>query len=118
MPIMRRDASAPAVQVPARKAVADDGVLKAMPNMRRAALALYQDTHPSTVPVGDLAHMLRYKDNNQAVDVVYRDRIKGRMSAIRAFCVFCIGGQPQRVKMCPRTECALWPFRMGSNGLR
>jgi len=117
MPIARRDMKAP-VQVPAP--LSSDGVLHGFSDreLRRAALSVYGDVRPEHVPLNDLARLMRHPDNTEPVDMIYRDRIKGRLSAIRAFCVFCIGGQPRRVKLCCRTECALWPFRMGSNSLR
>lgn len=35
------------------------------------------------------------------------------LSAIRAKCIDCCGGQPSEVRLCPATRCALHPFRMG-----
>ena len=38
-----------------------------------------------------------------------------RRSAIRAFCVECMGGAIQEVGRCQSTDCSLYPFRMGEN---
>ncbi|MFA7430616.1 MAG: hypothetical protein WCZ23_10710 [Rhodospirillaceae bacterium] len=35
--------------------------------------------------------------------------------AIRAKCLDCSAGQPLEVRLCPRTACELYPFRMGKN---
>lgn len=36
-----------------------------------------------------------------------------RGEAIKAFCVDCMGNQPQFVKDCTAPECALFPYRLG-----
>jgi hypothetical protein len=36
------------------------------------------------------------------------------MKAIRAKCLDC-NGNAYEVKLCPCTDCALWPFRLGKN---
>lgn len=35
------------------------------------------------------------------------------IQAMRAKCLDCSGGQPKEVRLCPVTNCALWPYRMG-----
>jgi len=45
----------------------------------------------------------------------YRARIKNPMTAIRAFCVECMGGYHFEVKNCTAKKCPLLPFRMGKN---
>lgn len=47
----------------------------------------------------------------------YRDRIKNPITAIRAFCVHCMGGHPNMVKDCTAPSCELFPLRMGVNTL-
>lgn len=37
------------------------------------------------------------------------------LKAIRAKCMDCGNDQYNEVKMCPVTDCALYPFRMGKN---
>lgn len=36
------------------------------------------------------------------------------MKAIRSKCLEC-NGTANEVKLCPCTDCALWPFRLGKN---
>lgn len=35
------------------------------------------------------------------------------VKAIRAKCLDCCGGQMAEVRLCPITDCALYPYRMG-----
>ena len=37
------------------------------------------------------------------------------LKAIRAKCLDCANDQPQEVRLCPCTSCALYPYRMGHN---
>jgi hypothetical protein len=37
------------------------------------------------------------------------------LRAIRLKCVDCSAGEVKRVRECPITSCALWPFRLGHN---
>jgi len=37
------------------------------------------------------------------------------LSAIKVFCVDCLGGQPKLVKGCTSKNCPLWPYRTGHN---
>lgn len=37
------------------------------------------------------------------------------LSAIKAFCVDCLGGQLRLVKGCTAESCPLWPYRTGHN---
>lgn len=37
------------------------------------------------------------------------------LSAIKAFCVDCLGGQPKLVKGCTSKNCPLYPYRTGHN---
>lgn len=119
MPILKRDKNAPAVQSTAPDYVPDkDAVLEAFPNPRRAAMILYDENTPvKKIPLDDIALLTRMPDNATNQDVVYRNRIKSRMTAIRAFCVLCVGG-PRAARMCPSVSCPLWPFRMGHNPFR
>ena len=45
----------------------------------------------------------------------YKDGIKNRKTAIRAFCIQCTNGQVQEVRLCPAVGCALHPFRLGDD---
>lgn len=37
------------------------------------------------------------------------------VKTIRAHCLMCMGGSKSGVKKCPSTQCALYPFRLGTN---
>ncbi len=37
------------------------------------------------------------------------------LSAIKEFCVDCLGGQPRLVKDCTAKNCPLYPYRTGHN---
>ena len=37
------------------------------------------------------------------------------LSAIKEFCVSCMGDQPRLVKDCTTKSCPLWPYRTGHN---
>lgn len=118
MPIARRKLDASSVQASARtrKFVPDkNAVLHGFSDPKRAASIIYDETPTKQIPLDDLVSLVRTPSNNCDVERAYRNRIKGRLSAIRAFCVICQGGQPKRVRMCDSTTCPLWPFRMGSN---
>lgn len=40
------------------------------------------------------------------------------LKAIRAKCIDCCCDSPVEVRLCPCTDCALYPFRFGSNPFR
>lgn len=37
------------------------------------------------------------------------------LSAIKVFCIDCLGGQPKLVKGCTSKNCPLYPYRTGHN---
>lgn len=37
------------------------------------------------------------------------------VKAIRAYCLYCMCGQANEVKLCPSSECSLYPYRLGKN---
>lgn len=41
-----------------------------------------------------------------------------RADAIREKCIDCCAGSPGEVRKCTMIDCALWPFRMGTNPYR
>jgi hypothetical protein len=48
----------------------------------------------------------------------YRTKIKNRATAIRAYCIGCMGGSVSDVRTCATLVCPLHPFRMGKDPLR
>lgn len=115
MPIKKRDSTDQPVQVPAREHKRDpNAVLHGFKDYRKAATILYDEISPKEVPIDDLVKLIRTPQNDDNMDRVYRNRIRGRMTAIRAFCVFCVGSS-KKVRTCESLGCPLWPFRMGNN---
>lgn len=47
-----------------------------------------------------------------------QERIKNPVSAIRAKCIDCAGGEPGTVKNCEHSNCALYLFRFGKDPYR
>ena len=43
------------------------------------------------------------------------EKILTPIKAIRANCIICMCGQVNEVKLCPCTDCPLYPYRMGKN---
>ena len=46
------------------------------------------------------------------------ETITSPAKAIRKYCLECCREMPSEVKMCPATECVLYPFRFGKNPFR
>lgn len=46
------------------------------------------------------------------------DYQKNPVKAIRQFCLACVGGSANEVKLCTGVRCALYPFRFGTNPYR
>jgi hypothetical protein len=45
-------------------------------------------------------------------------RAQNPLKAIRGKCLDCCSGNAAEVRKCVATDCALWPFRMGTNPFR
>lgn len=43
------------------------------------------------------------------------DDILSPLKSIRAFCLDCVGGSSNEVKLCPSKRCALYPYRFGKD---
>lgn len=43
------------------------------------------------------------------------DDILSPLKSIRAFCLDCVGGSSNEVKLCPSERCALYPYRFGKD---
>jgi hypothetical protein len=75
--------------------------------------------NPKEIPRETLIAMLNTPPGvPDAVERKLRKRIRNRSTAIRSFCIMCMGCQPKAVKECSATWCPLWPFRMGGDPLR
>lgn len=42
-------------------------------------------------------------------------RVRSPLTAIRGFCVTCMGGYVQLIETCPSVKCPLFAYRRGSN---
>jgi hypothetical protein len=62
---------------------------------------------PRDMRVQDLLALVRIPEDNNSP-----------LSAIRAKCLDCQAYSVNDIRECYRVDCALWPFRMGTNGLR
>jgi hypothetical protein len=102
-----------APHVPSKDAVLTGGTAN---TLRTAGHLTYSGTNPMQAPVDDLTLMVRDADNDTDLDHSYRNRIRSKGSAIRAFCVLCASGA-KGARMCEVVDCALWSFRMGNNPL-
>lgn len=76
---------------------------------------LYVGVDPRDIPREELLEMVKTPYVFDNVEVTYRNRIRNPMTAIRAFCVICMGGQPSQVRKCTATRCPLWGLRLGKN---
>jgi hypothetical protein len=80
------------------------------------ARELYGGKDPAEVPRGDLDVILGlHNDGAEPEEIEYKERVKNPVSAVRAFCVQCMGGSVAYVTDCTAVTCMLWPFRMGHN---
>lgn len=70
-----------------------------------------QNDEPSSPPTFDDGR----PDETAHVTERYQERVKSPITAIRAFCVSCMGGYVQEVKKCTADGCPLYPLRLGVN---
>lgn len=89
---------------------------------RMAAAIIHGGKHPKDVPIPDLIYMIRgcpslvnIGTTETSIKQKSVDRVKGPLTAIRAYCIDCMGGSTTMVRDCTDNRCAHWPFRMGNN---
>jgi hypothetical protein len=57
-----------------------------------------------------------YSKHSAEIKIAHSESIKRPIvKAIREKCIDCSGGSPGEVRRCTVKQCALWPYRMGSN---
>jgi hypothetical protein len=57
-----------------------------------------------------------YSKHSAEIKTAHSEPIKRPiLKAIREKCIDCSGGSPGEVRRCPVRQCALWPYRMGTN---
>lgn len=79
------------------------------------SLLLYMGKDPREVPKEILLRNLHTYEGADNAIKTYRARIRNPASAIRAYCVWCMGGSAKDVRFCAAANCPLWTMRMGSN---
>ena len=76
-------------------------------------------TRPKQPPQQDEKKSLVYADGrlDETAHVVerYQERVKSPITAIRSFCISCMGGYVKEVKHCTAPACPLYPLRLGVN---
>ncbi len=98
-----------------------DTVIDLEPEIEKLEFLLkYQGKNPKDIPVVDLKAIMVCKSsswlsNEDHTTMEYRKKIRNHGTAVRAFCVSCMNGQPSEVRACGATHCPLWPFRLGKN---
>lgn len=100
---------------PARMDTALAGDAVAKRRLGLVALDMGAKSAEEGMSVTDILALLRTPydpKNNQ--EVAYRNRIRGRGTAITAMCVNCQGSR-KGVTECSAIECPLWAFRFGSD---
>lgn len=70
---------------------------------------------PQEQSLEDLEANAASRVDYDAIRSRYRSKITNRKSAIRAFCVECMGGMVYEVAKCLSKDCALFPYRMGED---
>jgi hypothetical protein len=85
-------------------------------HLRVSSFLAYAGADPMAIPTDDLTLMMRNPQNDSQMEREYRNRVRGKASGVRAFCVLCADGT-KGARLCEVVTCSLWPFRMGSNPL-
>ena len=78
----------------------------------------WQGANPKEIPFDDLKEHIQYPSTDDPIENKYKARIKNRATAIRAYCVSCMGGDTVAVRECASMTCPLHGFRMGTDPLR
>ena len=71
--------------------------------------AQYNEDHPYDEPI-------MQKACKRIVD--YKKKVRNRKTAIRAFCIECVGGSIAEVRSCDNAGCSLWLYRNGDDAFR
>ena len=79
------------------------------------ACVLFGGVNPKEMETSDLLDITRMYSGHDHVSEKYKKRIRSPLTAIRSFCVICMGGSVPEVRRCSSTNCPNWPFRMGKN---
>lgn len=77
-----------------------------------------QGANPKKVPFAELKEHVQAPHDTDALVNKYRKRIKNRATAIRSYCIICMGGEIASIRLCTSLTCPLHPFRMGKDPFR
>lgn len=77
-----------------------------------------QGANPKKVPFAELKEHVQAPLDSDPLVNKYKKRIKNRATAMRAFCIGCMGGDVAGVRVCTSLTCPLHPFRMGKDPFR
>ena len=78
----------------------------------------WQGANPKELDITELTEVIHEPTGDDIVEDTYRAKIKNQRTAIRAYCVVCMGGSVVGVRECSNVTCQLFPFRMGKDPLR
>jgi hypothetical protein len=92
--------------------------LRLKENINRMEQTLaWQGANPKKIPFDELKEHI-HSSGVDPIERKYVQRIKNRTTAMRAFCVSCMGDDVYAVKDCPSVTCPIHPFRMGGDPFR
>lgn len=78
----------------------------------------WQGANPKKLDFDALKDHIRHPHSDDPIENKYRKRIKNRATAIRAYCISCMGGDTALVRECANITCPMHPFRMGKDPFR
>lgn len=78
----------------------------------------WQGANPKELDIEELTEVIHAPTGDDIVEDAYRAKIKNQRTAIRAYCVVCMGGSVVGVRECSSVSCQLFPFRMGRDPIR
>lgn len=77
-----------------------------------------QGANPKKVPFSILKEHVQSPTSTDPMENKYMARVKNRATAIRAYCVMCMGGDIAGIRLCASLTCPLHPFRNGGDPFR
>lgn len=77
--------------------------------------SLYEGVNPKEINTKDLLAVARSYFGSDDIERKYKKKIRSPLTAVRSFCIDCMGGSMVGVRECTSCNCPLWPFRLGKN---
>jgi hypothetical protein len=78
----------------------------------------WQGADPRILKKQELRQVITSPTYSSQTEDASRKRIKNPKTAIRAYCLWCMGGESISVKNCESLNCPLWSFREGNDPFR